>query len=178
MNARAFAALLLQFALALPAQADTILELGKLGLATRVPDSWQAQTPSSSFRLAQFVVPGASAADCVYFYFGPGQGGSVDANIERWRSQFRSADGGPVQAQVERIRAGDIPVTLIQLAGSYARSMGVGQSVAAIPDQMMRVAMAETPQGNLIIQLYGARATVTAQGAAFDAMVRALQASR
>ena len=52
---------------------------------------------------------------------------------------------------------------------------GLPAAGAASPDQIMRVAMMETAQGNLIIQLYGARATVAAQRAAFDAMVRALR---
>ena len=30
-------------------------------------------------------------AECIVNYFGPGQGGGVDANIERWKGQFRSA---------------------------------------------------------------------------------------
>ena len=177
MNLRTFAMLLALFLAGAPlAHADAILNLGKIGYATRVPESWRAQSPSSSFRLAQFAVPGSSGdADCVFFYFGPGEGGSVDANIERWQSQFRSADGGQVKPKVERITVANMPVTLIELAGDYARSVGMGpDGGAASPNQIIRVAMVETPQGNLIIQLYGQRETVAPQRAAFDAMVRAL----
>jgi hypothetical protein len=176
MNLRVFA-MVLAFSLigASLAHADAILELGKIGYTTRAPESWRVQTPSSSFRLAQFAVPGPSGdAECVFFYFGPGQGGSVDANIARWQSQFRSADGTPVQPKVERIAVSEMPVTLVELAGSYARNIGMGPAGAENPDQMMRVAIIEMPQGNLIIQLYGPREAVGPQRAAFDAMVRAL----
>jgi hypothetical protein len=68
-----------------------------------------------------------------------------------------------------------MPVTLVEFAGEYARSVGMGPAGgAASPDQMMRVAMVETPQGNLIIQIYGPREAVGPQRSAFDAMVRAL----
>jgi hypothetical protein len=36
----------------------------------------------------------------------------------------------------------------------------------------MRAAIIETPQGNLIVQLYGPQDAVAAQRAAFDAMVQ------
>lgn len=175
-NLYAFAMMLVLSLAGVPlAHADAILDLGKIGYTTRVPDSWRAQSPSSSFRLAQFAVPGPSGdADCVFFYFGPAQGGSVEANIERWQSQFRAANGRPVQPEVERITVSKMPVTLIELSGNYARSIGMVSAGAASPDQTMRAAIIETPQGNLIIQLYGPREAVGAQRAAFDAMVRAL----
>jgi hypothetical protein len=170
---RALAALLALLLASMPAHADAILDLGKIGYTARVPDSWRAEPPSSSFRLAQFALPGSTGdADCIFFYFGPGQGGSVDANIERWQSQFRSADGGPVQPTLERITVSKLPVTLVELAGNYSRGIGMGPAGEASPDQIMRVAIIETPQGNLIIQLYGPRDAVGAQRAAFDAMVR------
>ena len=182
MNHGSFALLLALSLLGVSqARADAILELGQLGYATRVPGAWRAQAPSNSYRLAQFAVPGPSGgADCVFFYFGPGQGGSVDANIERWQSQFHSADGGPVLPVVERITLGKMPVTWVELAGNYARSIGMGPAdaaSAASADQIMRVAIIETPQGNLIIQLYGPRLAVEPQRAAFDAMVGALSRS-
>ncbi len=158
-----------------PARADTLLELGQIGYSTRVPSSWQAQSPSNSFRLAQFLVHGPDGdANCIFFYFGAGQGGSADANLQRWQSQFRAADGGPVQPSVEHFALGGIPVTVLELAGEYSRGVGMGPADAPNAEQIMRAAIVETPQGNLIIQLYGPRAAVSATRAGFDAMVQAL----
>ena len=45
-------------------------------------------------RVAQYGLPGpAGEATLGIFFFGPGQGGSVEANIERWFGQFKQEDG-------------------------------------------------------------------------------------
>ena len=37
-------------------------------------------------RAATYMVDGA---ECVVYFFGAGQGGSIEANVERWKGQFR-----------------------------------------------------------------------------------------
>ena len=45
-------------------------------------------------RFAQYTVPGdAGPAECVVYYFGPGQGGDPTANAVRWARQFKQPDG-------------------------------------------------------------------------------------
>jgi hypothetical protein len=76
-----------------------------LGLQAPLPAGWIEQRPESVMRLAQFLVPGKSGAGnarAVVDYFGPRQGGSVKANIERWQSQFRAPGSGPVQPASKR----------------------------------------------------------------------------
>jgi hypothetical protein len=143
-----------------------------------VPAAWVTERPASSMRLAQFRVPAASGSDeaeAVIFYFGQGQGGSVDANIARWQSQFSSPDGKPVKPTIERFSVSDLPVTVAEFTGSYARSLGMGGEGAAKPDQTLLSAIVETPKGSLWIQLYGPRATVRANREAFLAMVRGIK---
>src|ERR1039458_6942236 len=64
------------------------------GLPWAVPNT-RGPGPSSAMRLATYFLP-ASAGDAerpelAVFWFGPGKGGSVDANVERWFSQFASS---------------------------------------------------------------------------------------
>ncbi len=128
-----------------------------LGLTARVPATWVSQPPASSMRLAQFRVPGARAsedAELVVFYFGRGQGGSVEANIARWQSQFTSPDGQPVEPIVQRLTVSGMPVTTVELTGSYARGVGMGPQGAPRPDQTLLVAIVETSKGNLTFQLH------------------------
>jgi hypothetical protein len=139
-----------------------------------VPTHWQAQPPASSFRLAQFLVPaapGASNGEVVVFHFGAGQGGSAAANIARWSSQFAGADGKPVSPKGETFSVGALPTTLVELSGSYARGVG-GINSAPKPDQILLAAIVEAPEGNVIFQLHGDRATVEANRRAFVEMVR------
>ncbi len=144
-----------------------------LGYTAPVPASWQAQPPSSQYRLAQYRVPGgAGDAEVVVFYFGKGQGGSVAANVARWSSQFTSADGRPVTPTTQMLSIGDVPVTVVELHGTYARGVGVGPQGQGRPGQTLLVAVVETPDGNITIQLHGPQATVAANRRHFDAMVR------
>ena len=82
---------------------DSVIAL--LGYHTKAPASWSPRPPSSSSRLAQFVIHGSDAssdAEVVAFFFGASQGGNVDANVTRWRSQFSTSDGSPVPETITR----------------------------------------------------------------------------
>jgi hypothetical protein len=139
-----------------------------------VPAQWQPQPPASNFRLAQFRVPaapGASEGEVVVFHFGAGQGGSAAANIARWTSQFAGPGGQPVRPKTDTFKVGELPATLVELAGTYARGVG-GTNGAPKPDQELVAAVVEAPEGNVIFQLHGDRATVEANRRAFVDMVR------
>ena len=147
------------------------------GFRAPVPKAWIQETPSSSMRTAQYQVPGASAKDpaqFVVFYFGPQGGGSVEDNIARWASQFRSADGSPVSPTLEKSQRGEFPVTVATLRGKYARGVGMGQQGDALPGQAMVAGIVETKRGNLFIQLYGPEETVEANRSGFDAFISGL----
>ena len=58
-------------------------------------------------------------AECVVNYFGPGQGGGVDANVERWRGQVLGADGKPAAAKIDKRTARGMPITLVDASGTY-----------------------------------------------------------
>src|SRR5262245_15262290 len=54
---------------------------------------WENKPPSSSMRMAQAVIPGpGGAGDFAVFFFGPGGGGGVEDNIQRWIGQMETSD--------------------------------------------------------------------------------------
>src|SRR6476661_7628861 len=70
-----------------------------------LPQAWQSKPPSSGMRLAQATIPGPGGpADLAVFFFGPGGGGPVDANIERWVGQ---GGGAPALTALPIRRARD-----------------------------------------------------------------------
>ncbi len=155
-----------------------VVSVPLLDLTGPVPASWVSQPPASSMRLAQFRVPGAAGsgdAEFVVFYFGPGQGGSVDANITRWESQFTAPDGKPVKAVVRHLTVSRMPVTTVELTGTYARGVGMGPAGAPTPDQTLLVAVLDTPRGNLTLQLHGPHATVGANQKGFWTLVQGIK---
>lgn len=154
---------------AVPADAAPLAKSNSLviqGFASPIPETWAPSQPSSTMRVAQFALPpaaGADAGEVAVYFFAAGEGGSHEANIERWASQFASADGQPVMPKISTSKSGDNEVTLVELEGTYARGVGMGPTGDAKPDQTLLVAMVETSVGRITLQMYGPNKTVAAQ---------------
>jgi hypothetical protein len=143
----------------------------------RAPEEWTPATPTSPMRVLQYRLPGGEGqgeAEVVVFFFGAGQGGSVEANLERWKGQFTRSDGSPAaaDARVERAEYGGFPAALLDISGTYdpGSMMGGGPR----PGTRMRTAVLETPLGNYFVRLLGPAATVERWSASFDAFLRSV----
>jgi hypothetical protein len=152
-----------------------------IGAVASMPTDWQATPPTNSMRVAQFLAPppkGGEGAEMVVFYFAPGRGGSQEENISRWASQFTSAAGGPATPKIERVQVNGMPVTRVELAGSYSRGVGMGSAGDVKTDQVLLAAILTTPaKGNVTLHLYGPKAAVEQQRKAFDNIVGSLRPS-
>ena len=140
------------------------------GYASHVPATWTPTQLSSTMRVAQFALPaaaGAEAGELAAFFFPAGKGGSHEANIERWASQFAKADGKPATPKISTSKHGDTKLTLVELQGTYSRGVGMGPTGDAKPEQSLLVAMVETPVGRIVLQMYGPSKTVSAQRNSF-----------
>ena len=71
-------------------------------------------------------------------------------------------------------KAGGMPLTTVELRGTYARGVGMGPQGTPLADHVLRVHVVETPAGNLTFQLWGPRAAVERHRRAFDAMAQGL----
>src|SRR5277367_3602833 len=93
------------------------------GLKWTPPADWKS-SGCTSMRAATYPVapvPGDSdGAACAVYFFGIGQGGSVQANIDRWEGQFKNASGQPASAKVTKITVHGLPVTTIDVSGEYS----------------------------------------------------------
>ena len=152
---------------------------GMTGLSWKTPADWVARPPSSAMRKAQYRVPGeAGDAECIVFYFGPGQGGDAMANAKRWAAQFTLADGRPgtTDAKILHRKVGDIDVLTVEVAGTYEGGFRMRQQEPApIPGQMLLGAIAQGPDANWFFKLTGPEATVESQRAAFDTLVESFK---
>ena len=143
------------------------------GYAWEVPARWTEQ-PARSMRVATYTVPAAAgpeAGECAVFYFASGDGGSVDANIERWSKQF---EGTPKPERSARTARGT-PVTTVKIAGAYLAPGGpMMQSQGKRPGYLLVGAIAQTSQGNLFFKVTGPAATVTAAAAEWETLLSSL----
>jgi hypothetical protein len=145
-----------------------------------VPAGWTSAPASSSMRLAQYTIAGTNGSpgsEVVVYYFGKGQGGNVESNLQRWKSQFSMPDGSPAFESVTRDSSGAFPITVAEYRGTYARGIGAGDAAAAKPGQSLVAVIAETPRGTLFFQLFGETAAVTPQREVLLRFVKSLRPS-
>lgn len=66
----------------------------KKGLLLHTPKTWKKQKPNNKFRLIQFEIPAAEGEKAGELYVSSfaGGGGGLQANIDRWISQFQAKD--------------------------------------------------------------------------------------
>ena len=135
------------------------------GVRWTVPASWKAEA-QRPMRLATYTV--APGAECGVYYFGPGQGGSVDANLDRWIGQFLQADGKPSKAaaKIAKRTIHGLPVTTVDVSGAYTGMGGpTAQPGPAVPGYRMLGAIVEGPQGSVFFKFTGPAKTVAANRA-------------
>ncbi len=132
-------------------------------------------------RIATYRVPRAPGdkedGEVAVFYFGPGQGGSVDANVERWFAQMEPEPGAKKPAR-SQTKVGPIPVTLCSAEGTYSGGMvGGGASAGKKPGFALTGAIAEGKAGAVFFKLTGPKKTVASAQKEFDALVKSLKGS-
>lgn len=143
------------------------------GVTWSVPKRWTIDI-AQGMRAATYIVPaaGGEGAECAVYYFGPGQGGGVDANLERWIGEFEPLEG----KDVRKMKPGGLEVTRIEARGTYvAHSMRSGESAAQKPAWALTGAIVNGPQGDVFFKLVGPAATVGAAAKEFDGMLGSLR---
>ena len=86
-------------------------------------------------------------------------------------------DGGPVGEafKTRDVKVGDIAVVLVEVVGTYVGGMGGSPTGPERPNYMLLGAIAQGPDANWFIRATGPRATLEAQRAAFEDMIRSLK---
>jgi hypothetical protein len=155
------------------ASADTVTAGG---LHFRAPKPFVSRQPKSSMRAAEYGLATDATSELAVFYFGPDQGGSVDANVTRWVGQFKKPDGSDAEAKRSERMVHDIPVAIVETLGTYNGGMGMPGAAApsAIQDAMLLGAIAKGPQGAVFFKFVGPRANVEGARSAFDALLESL----
>jgi len=151
------------------------------GLLWTVPTGWeiQAQRP---MRAATYSTPPAEGdnepGEVAVFYFGPQEGGTVDANVNRWFNQFDQEDGRPTSEVAERetIEVNGMRVTLVRASGTYNAAAGPMAPRADLrPGYRLIGAIAEGPEGAVFFKFTGPDRSVLEQEANFGLLVDSIQ---
>jgi hypothetical protein len=150
------------------------------GLKWTAPAAWKPQ-PQRPMRAATYTVPRApndtEDGECAVFYFGPGQGGGVDANVKRWIGQFEAPGGGPADklAKISKGTVNGLPVTRIDLAGTYKPAGGpMMQATGSKAGYRLLGAIVEGPQGAVFFKFTAPAKTAAAQQSAFESLLKSV----
>lgn len=130
--------------------------------------------PLRPMRKATYQAEGKSGpAEISVFYFGPNDGGGVDANIARWIGQFEGLP--PEAAKRSENKVGELAVYEVRVEkGTFASGMP-GAPAKSEEGWGMYAAVVETPAGNYFFKMLGKAETVTEQEANFTALLQSLR---
>lgn len=147
------------------------------GIQWTAPPGWKAQ-PERPMRAATYVVPAVAGdpepGECAVFFFGPSQGGGVEANIQRWLSQFEPSTAKPGQPKTRTIHG--LRVTTIDHSGTYKAAGGPMMKVQAVKKGFRLLgAIVEAPQGNVFFKFTGPEKTVAVNEAAFEKLLQSVR---
>ena len=142
------------------------------GLDFDLPATWKSQPPDSQMRLAQAAIPGPSGdGQLAVFFFGPGGGGTVEANIQRWIDQMEPPKGSNPKPETFQTSKG-FKVTWIDVVGVLKpSSMGMGPAKEQ-PGSRLLGAVVEGPGGPWFFKVTGPDSTIAGQRDAFLTMLK------
>jgi hypothetical protein len=151
------------------------------GLTFTPPQGWISEAPTSSMRKAQYRLPRAEGdpedAEMAVFYFSGG-GGGVQANINRWTSQFEISAGSSNASVVRTTHkvVHGIPLTIVDISGAYtAPSMGSTMQSKKKENFRMLAAVAEAGDGPWFFKLTGPSKTVAKWEKSFQSFLDTVQ---
>jgi hypothetical protein len=159
-----------------------LLTLAPAALKWDVPPGWVSKPPASSMRVAEFTLPKAAGdaedGQLGVFFFG-GQGGGVQANLDRWISQMTQPDGKAskdfAKTTTMKTKSG-LAVTLVDLTGTYVAEVSPGSAERFNkPGFRLRAAVIETAEGPYFVKLTGPAKTIAQWDTAFSAFLNSIR---
>jgi len=152
------------------------LEKEITGVIVTVPKAWK-ETPKeelSMLRAAQFSIPPAegtdTGAELVAYNFGPGQGGSAMANIERWLGQVKIEEN--TKPEIYQKEVNGLTVTEVLAKGTLLPStMGMAPEEPQPDSALYGIMIEGGPAGNVFIKVTGGAATIESAGPALVTLV-------
>jgi hypothetical protein len=146
------------------------------GLKWTAPAGWK-NLGSQTMRAATYSVPSAPGdkepSECVVYFFGKGQGGSIEANMDRWKAQFQSPDGNPVQTKPQQRTVNGMAVTTIDISGVYSGAGGpLAETKSVQSGYRLLGAILVNPGGNIFLKFTGPGKTIAANQQKFEQLLQ------
>jgi len=159
----------------------TKLELADGNYVIHVPSDWKKVEAKSTMIEAEYKIPmsdgDASERDGRLTIMPAG--GSIDANVERWKGQFSQPGGGSNDdaTKVEEIDVNGMNTHMVTISGTYAERAKMTDPPSMRENYRMLAAIIETGDRQYFIKFYGGVATVEANTERFEAFIKSFNKS-
>lgn len=118
----------------------------------------------------------AGPAEVAVYYFGPGQGGDPETNVQRWIGQFQDVPGGGVTRSEEEIN-GFSSIHVNVESGTFSSGMPGGPS-GPQKEWGMSASIVQTKEGPYFFKMTGPSATVLEQKDNFAQLLASITAKK
>ena len=136
------------------------------------PANWEWVESASAMRKAQLTVVDEKTkakAEVVFYYFGPGNAGGTQANIDRWFGQFVEPRE-KINAKTEDVTVGKHKVTYVSAEGTYKSGMPGGPQTP-MANYALLGAIIEASEGSVFVKMTGPKELTQSATADFKKMV-------
>jgi hypothetical protein len=138
------------------------------------PSAWEwIEVPEGMkmMRKAVLNIPakdGGKPAEVIFYHFGAGQGGDVQANVSRWVGQFSE------KTSPEKIETKDLAgtkVTFVTVAGTYQSGMPMGPKTPMSGYALVGAILEDNEGGSVFVKCTGPETLVKDASAAFNEFI-------
>jgi hypothetical protein len=153
-----------------------------IGITWEDPPSWQRLPGGNPMRKATYRPPRAAGdsedPELAVFYFGPGQGGGIDANVDRWVKQFTEVK--PDAIRREERQANGLRQHTVEIPSGTFNSGGMMPGSATQPKKgfAMLAGIVEAPSGVYFFKMTGPVASVKAARETFYKLLDSVKPSQ
>ena len=163
----------------LPSPASPVPPTAPVEITWLDPPGLRRVPPKNAMRKASYEVPhvGKDTEDgeLAVFYFGPGQGGGIDQNVDRWVKQFSGIQPSDVK-RTDRQVNGLLQHSVEIAHGTFESGTPMGGSAGPKKDYALEGAIVEAPSGAYFFKMTGPAATIAAARAAFRQLLDSVRA--
>jgi hypothetical protein len=151
-----------------PDKPDSGNELQLPNVTFTIPEGWQRKAASSSFVLAEITLPRAGNDEADGRLTVSAAGGSVDANLERWRGQF---GGKPESSTQDKKQIDGMDVVIVDYAGTFNDQAGPFAPGVKRPGYRMLGAILPVGDQLHFVKATGPQATIAAHADRIHAFI-------
>jgi hypothetical protein len=147
------------------------------GLKSTTPATWKYAKPATNMQVASFTIPPAEGdkydATLTVYFFGAGGGGGAKANIDRWKTMIKPAEGTKAEDayKTSSMKAGDVKITVFEGNGIYRhkdKPFDPKEEAELRPNYRLVGVIFESPNGPYFMRMVGPAKTMEANKKAFE----------